>query len=80
MDPTRLEGSVKTGEILIGINPFKEVCLIVKPGGVDIEMDQVYYLCNMSFETVCEMMQSLQNQIKDDIQKRCVSYPMFPCD
>ena len=77
VDATKSEATVKTAELMVGMNPFKEVCSIVKPGGIDIEMDQLFYLCNVAFDRVCELMKDLQEQIKADIQLRNIETNSF---
>jgi exosome complex RNA-binding protein Rrp42 (RNase PH superfamily) len=70
MDPTQMEEAVQSGSVLVGVTNYRELCSLLKAGGVAIEMDKILHFSDLAFTQVGELTRIIQEQIKADMIKR----------
>lgn len=70
VDPAEREELVRSGGLLVGINTYKELCLISKYGGMPLPMDKIAYCTELAFNKATELCELIQRKVKDDLRQR----------
>lgn len=69
-DPTKAEEQVSSGQMTVAINNHREVCSILKPGGVPLEMDVILSCCEVAHARAAGIIEQIQALLKEDQKKR----------
>lgn len=77
MDANLQEEQVKNGEVVVGMNTYKELCILSKAGGVGTSMQMISMFCELAYVNVVALTSQIHNAIKLDLEKRNIEKDSF---
>ncbi|KAL5500880.1 RRP45 [Sanghuangporus vaninii] len=72
LDPARLEQTLATGTLSLGLNAQRELCVVQKAGGVPLAQDEIVRLINVGIAKVKELDAFVERRLKEDWAGRVV--------
>jgi len=70
MDPSELEERVMEGKLVVGINPYKETCVLHLAGSCSVDKQQIIQCTDMAFTRVKLIANTVKEKLKEDAHKR----------
>ena len=70
LDPTDLEERVMEGKLVVGMNPYKEICVLHLAGSCSVDKKLITRCTEMAFTRVKTVAQMIKDALAEEAKKR----------